>query len=115
MEKSLITTHVLDTALGKPGSGIELNVASMVNNEWRQVGSGTTNDDGRVNDLVAPHIELTKTMYKLHFELRAYFERTQREVFYPYAEVVFYFDPGAGKVHIPLVLSNYSYATYRGS
>ena len=50
---SQITTHVLDTAIGKPAQGIDLTLSRLNGDGWELLGGGTTNSDGRVADLLA--------------------------------------------------------------
>ena len=112
---SQITTHVLDTAVGKPAEGIDLSLSKWLNNEWSLLASGTTNSDGRVADLLADNITLDAGRYKVLFEIEAYFQSQQLKAFYPYAEVVFDIEGDGQHYHIPLLLSPFAYSTYRGS
>jgi 5-hydroxyisourate hydrolase len=112
---SQITTHVLDTAVGKPAQGIDLTLSKWVDNGWSLLGGGTTNSDGRVADLLADNIILEAGRYKVLFVTEAYFQNQKIKAFYPYAEVVFDIDGDGQHYHIPLLLSPFAYSTYRGS
>ena len=112
---SQITTHVLDTAIGKPAEGINLSLSQLVNGEWKQLGKGTTNTDGRVADLLADDQVLDAGRYKVIFTTEGYFQKQQVEAFYPYAEIVFDIEGDGQHYHIPLLLSPFGYSTYRGS
>src|SRR5262249_6175131 len=108
----MITTHVLDTALGRPGAGVPVTLEVQDRHGWRHLGAGTTDADGRLRTLVpadAPHAAGT---YRLRFDTASYF--AGREGFFPWVEIVFVAAEGA-HYHVPLLLSPYGYSTYRGS
>ena len=112
---SQITTHVLDTAIGKPAQGIDLTLSQLVNNKWKLLGGGTTNSDGRVGDLLDSSITLDAGRYKVLFVTEQYFQNQNISAFYPYAEIVFDIEGDGQHYHIPLLLSPFGYSTYRGS
>lgn len=112
---SQITTHVLDTAIGKPAQGIDLTLSQFVNNEWKLLGGGTTNSDGRVGNLLPDSIVLAAGRYKVLFVTEQYFQQQNVNAFYPYAEIVFDIEGDGQHYHIPLLLSPFGYSTYRGS
>ena len=108
---SLITTHVLDTALGKPGAGIPVVLYDPQDPE-REIGSGVTDEDGRIPELGPDALE--PGTYALDFATGAYFDGTGRPVFYPSVTVTFRVGEDA-HYHVPLLLSPFGYSTYRGS
>ena len=103
---SHLSTHVLDTALGKPAAGIP--VALFQNGEL--LAEGTTDADGRVATL-GPDA-LAAGGYTLLFDTAAYFG--SRPAFYPRVIVDFSIT-GPEHYHVPLLLSPFGYSTYRGS
>ena len=110
----MITTHVLDTALGKPGRDIAIDLEIAVVNPaegtaWRAVGSGRTDDDGRLKTLTPPG-PVEPGTYRIRFHTGAY-----QTGFFPVVEIQFTVIDGAQHYHVPLLLSPYSYSTYRGS
>jgi len=108
---STITTHVLDTVLGKPAAGISVRLERQQGAEWLEVGAGATDADGRCRDL-APDAE--EGVYRITFETGSYFERNGRKSIYP--EISITFNCGSeAHYHLPLLLSDNSYTTYRGS
>jgi 5-hydroxyisourate hydrolase len=112
----MITTHVLDTARGKPAAGVPVALAQCIRaNEWRSVGGGETDGDGRLRTLVPQGITLPAGMYRLVFDTYRYFEAQGIRPFYPYVIIVFETAPGEPHYHVPLLLSPYGYSTYRGS
>ena len=101
-----ITTHVLDTARGRPAAGVPVLLERAVDTGWQGVGRGTTDADGRVGDLLAVHPE--EGRYRLTFDTGAYSR------FYPEVTVTFVV-AGEEHYHVPLLLSPFGYSTYRGS
>ena len=112
---SQVTTHILDTARGSPASGVAVSLSLQVADAWQLLATGTTNDDGRVADLLPEERALTAGIYKMHFDTGAYFAANGQQGFYPWAEVVFTITDDGTHYHIPLLLSPYGYSTYRGS
>ena len=106
-----ITTHVLDTSLGTPAEGIRVKLQF----EGAVVGSGVTDADGRVRELVPDGTPLPPGVYRLTFLVGEYFTAAGREAFYPEVVVNFHVVAGAGHYHVPLLLSPFGYSTYRGS
>ena len=114
--RSPITTHVLDTALGRPAQGIQATLEiQMALNQWKEIGSGRTNEDGRVGDLLSPSHKLEKGLYRMTFNTATYFRQANVNGFYPYVHVVFEVRDITSHYHIPLLLSPFGYSTYRGS
>jgi 5-hydroxyisourate hydrolase len=109
-----LTTHVLDTARGRPAAGVPIELARLRGDGGgREVlAAATTNADGRTDaPLVAPG-ELAAGEYELVFDVAAYFGESP---FLDRVPVRFRVaDPGA-HYHVPLLVSPWSYSTYRGS
>jgi 5-hydroxyisourate hydrolase len=106
---STITTHVLDTAAGRPAAGIPVRLEFQSEGKWKRLAEAATDNDGRARHLLPEDHALAPGLYSLRFETL----RISR--FFP--EIVIHFrveDPG-GHYHIPLLLSAYGYTTYRGS
>ncbi len=112
---SHLTTHVLDTATGKPAAGIEVKLKVLVGGKsWTPIASGVTNNDGRIPNLLPDERVLEPSVYKLVFETQEYFERLGSTTFYPFVPVIFEITDQS-HYHVPLLLSPYGYSTYRGS
>ena len=112
---SPITSHVLDTALGKPAADLGLRLERQESDgSWQLLAERRTNRDGRVPDLLAEG-SLQPGRHRLTFDTGAYLIATAQPVFYPVVEVVFEVRSEADHYHIPLLLSPYGYSTYRGS
>ena len=84
---SAITTHVLDTVLGKPGAGIAVQIEKQERGEWLLLASGTTDADGRCRDL-APDAE--SGIYRLTFATGDYFARSKRTSIYTEVSITFH-------------------------
>ncbi len=108
---SAITTHALDTTLGKPASGIAVSLERLENGAWTAIAQSATDADGRCRDLAA---DATPGHYRLTFHLRDYFARQGRQSIYPEVVIAFHCD-GKAHYHLPVLLSDNSYTTYRGS
>jgi 5-hydroxyisourate hydrolase len=132
MSKSPITCHVLDSSTGKPAEGIDIRLQEFkaAQNDhspdvFRPLARGVTNADGRCLDLLPPkgseeakneHTHLrTGQTYKIVFKTKEYFDRTDRESFYPWVEISFVIKNPEEHYHIPLLISPYSFTTYRGT
>lgn len=109
---SHLTTHILDTALGRPAAGVPLILAKSSGGGWTTVGRGTTDLDGRCKTLLKG--PLKKGTYRLTFGVASYFKRTRQTGFYPSISIVFAVRD-ARHHHVPLLLSPWGYSTYRGS
>ena len=111
-----ISTHVLDTARGVPATGIDVILECMTaGDSWHEVGRGTTNDDGRVADIAGPDRTIDPGTYRMSFATEPYLDRTAGGGFYPRVRIEFVIAAGEAHYHVPLLLSPWGYATYRGS
>lgn len=110
----MISTHVLDTARGRPAAGIAVTLSRRdLEGAWAVVGKGVTDADGRVRELSASPIETGD--YRLEFSTAAYFKAVGAAIFYPQVSVVFSVVEAGTPHHIPLLLSPFGYSTYRGT
>jgi 5-hydroxyisourate hydrolase len=113
---SAITTHVLDTARGKPAQGVPVRLSVRISaGEWETIGQGATDADGRLKNLLAPDAPLVEGVYRLTFDVAAYFAAQAVESFYEEVSIVFKVKDATQHYHVPLLLSPYGYSTYRGS
>lgn len=108
---STLSTHVLDTALGKPAAGIRVTLhrGEML------LGEGVTDADGRVRDLQAGAGDLQPGEYRLRFETETYLGKSGRDGFYREITIAFVVGASDEHYHVPLLLSPFGYSTYRGS
>jgi 5-hydroxyisourate hydrolase len=122
---SALSTHVLDTVKGEPARGV---LVRLLDAGGREVGRGVTDADGRISDFgigsgddagAGPGTGagpggggLAAGVYRLVFETEGY---VGEGAFFPEVVVTFRADGRRPKYHVPLLLSSYSYSTYRGS
>ncbi len=112
---SQLTTHILDTSVGKPAAGVNIRLEkSDEGNAWSILAAGITNTDGRVSDLLKTDTILEPGHYKLIFDTAAYFEKQKIKCFYPSVEIIFEISDSS-HYHVPLLLNPFGYSTYRGS
>lgn len=115
-ERSPITTHVLDLVEGRPAAGIAVVLEQEgANAQWKAIGKGDTDTDGRVEGLLPPASRLVPGNYRLQFSVRSYFERQKAQSFYPKVSIEFEVRKADEHYHVPLLLSRHGYSTYRGS
>jgi len=110
----MISTHVLDTALGAPARALTVRLELLeASGTWRTLATSVTDDDGRVSALADP-APLQGRTCRLCFETGAYLESGGRPVFFPQVEIAFVVG-SEPRYHVPLLLSPFGYSTYRGS
>lgn len=110
-----ITTHVLDTARGRPAAGVGVTLEAKGVGGWAAIARGRTDADGRLRDLLPPDFALGAGDYRLTFDAGGYFAAQGAEAFYTEVSVAFVVRDPAAHYHVPLLLSPYGYTTYRGS
>lgn len=114
LKLSQITTHVLDTTIGKPGQNITIKMQQKIAGNWQTIAQGVTNKDGRIADLLPPNRNLAIGNYKMVFETANYFTSIAVKGFYPEVAIQFtIFDDT--HYHVPLLINPFGYSTYRGS
>ncbi len=104
-----VSTHVLDTVTGRPAAGVAVTLEVVDEGSTETLASTSTDDDGRVADLLGGN-RLRTGVYRLIFNTAAYGNQ-----FYPEVSIVFRVSDADQHHHIPLLLSEYGYSTYRGS
>ncbi len=101
-----VSTHVLDTVLGRPAVGIAVVLMDLAG---QVLARHATDDGGRVADLAGP---LAAGTYRLRFDTGEYFAG---DTFFPEVTVAFTVRESESHHHVPLLVSPYAYSTYRGS
>jgi 5-hydroxyisourate hydrolase len=110
----MITTHVLDTAAGRPGAAIAIELERAEPGGWQLVGHGATDGDGRLRTLTPPGPVAAGT-YRLRFHTGPYLAAHHGGGFFPAVEIQFVVSDGEQHYHVPLLVSPFGYSTYRGS
>ena len=111
----MISTHILDTALGRPAGGVPVLLERVHEGGAAEVMRAVTDGDGRVRELAPSGGSLVAGTYRLTFDTEAYFSAQGVEGFYPLVTVLFTLRDPAQHHHVPLLLSPFGYSTYRGS
>lgn len=111
---SKITSHVLDTSMGKPARGISTRLEKLIDDVWTEIGSSETDADGRINNLIAKD-SVEPGIYRIRFDTGSYFSQTGQSGFYPMVCIEFQVIDADQHYHIPLLLNPFGYSTYRGS
>ncbi|MFF9508666.1 hydroxyisourate hydrolase [Streptomyces sp. NPDC014724] len=121
-----VSTHILDTSVGRPAEGVAITLAARSGREaeWVTLGGSATDADGRCKDL--PALPEGTTHVRLDFEVATYFSKKQAEAqqdaprvrdsgaFFPEVAITFAVEPGE-HYHVPLLLNPFGYSVYRGS
>ena len=111
-----LTTHVLDTAHGRPAAGVEIELAHFADGRRKVLASVVTNADGRTDAPLIARGELRAGEYELVFAIGDYFRGESHDP--PFLELVpvrFGVAHPSAHYHVPLLVSPWSYSTYRGS
>lgn len=110
-----LTTHVLDTARGRPAAGMALELFRMEGSERRHLKTTTTNDDGRTDEPLLGRDEFAAGTYEIVFHVGAYFGEGDDPPFLDHVPVRFGVSDPEAHYHVPLLTSPWAYSTYRGS
>ncbi|KAG2176595.1 hypothetical protein INT44_007259 [Umbelopsis vinacea] len=115
--KSPVTCHVLIASTGIPGKNVAVKIEQLdqATADFKVLSTSQTNDDGRCPTLLPANHQIEKGIYRVTFETKSYFESQGQACFYPYVQIVFELANPEQHYHIPLLISPYSYTTYRGS
>ena len=118
-EKGRLTTHVLDTARGRPASGVRIELYREDADGRRRLGEAATNADGRCEAPLLSAAAFEAGCYELVFHVGAYFRAQEIALptppFLDQVPVRFGMAEAGGHYHVPLLISPYGYSTYRGS
>ena len=114
-----LTTHVLDTARGRPAAGLRIDLSTVdPDGRARLLATAITNADGRPDGPLLAGDAMRAGRYELAFHVGAYFRRAETAGESPFLDVVpvrFDIADARGHYHVPLLVSPWSYTTYRGS
>jgi 5-hydroxyisourate hydrolase len=114
-----LTTHVLDTAGGKPAAGMKIELSVLEGSDWKVLKELRTNADGRTDAPLLEGAALRKGRYRLLFDVSAYYAALGMDLADPpfLERVPLCFGVGDAEAHnhVPLLCSPWAYSTYRGS
>ena len=113
-----LSTHVLDVYSGKPGSGIKVDLYHIQNNKREKLNSVILNNDGRADKPLIEGSNFKEGKYELVFFVGDYFKKITEVPKIPFLDdviVKFGISNAKEHYHVPLLVSPWSYSTYRGS
>jgi 5-hydroxyisourate hydrolase len=115
-ENGYLSTHVLDTSLGKGANGVEVKLFRYGGTQWRLIDTQQTDENGRIKRFTNVDLGGGNSFgkYKLEFSTEKYYHSLNKKSFYPIVNIEFYVDDNT-HYHVPITLTQYGYATYRGS
>ncbi|ECI5745797.1 hydroxyisourate hydrolase [Salmonella enterica subsp. enterica] len=113
--KNPISVHVLNLKTGVPFEGVTVLLEKKNGNAWVKLNSAVTSQDGRINALYPAGEEIQPGDYRVTFETGEYYARQHEETFFPEIPVIIHVPKAGEHYHVPLLLSQYGYSTYRGS
>jgi 5-hydroxyisourate hydrolase len=114
----LLTTHVLDTANGKPAAGMSVELFAVDDENRTSIKSVRTNADGRTDEPLLLQEELAIGLYEIVFDVAGYFARDtdlREPPFLGHVPIRFGIADPEAHYHVPLLVSPWSYSTYRGN
>ena len=109
-----ISTHVLDTSLGRPAANVPVVLDRADGQHWLTCASCVTDADGRCPQLLAVD-KVHSGRFRLTFATAAYFAALHQPTLYPEVSITFNVAADRSSYHIPLLLNPFGYTTYRGS
>jgi 5-hydroxyisourate hydrolase len=109
-----ISTHILDTAKGRPAARVGVTLERLDLDAWLVCATSETDGDGRCRGLLAVE-KVLAGRYRLTFATGEYFARDGGHTIFPEVTITFEVAEDGGSYHIPLLLSGFGYSTYRGS
>jgi 5-hydroxyisourate hydrolase len=119
MSGGRLSTHVLDTALGKPAAGVRIMLYRVSGNSHKKLKEVVTNSDGRTDAPLLAGAELKEGQYELVFCAGEYLQASgqagEGTPFLDEIPIRFGVADSAGHYHVPLLISPFAYSTYRGS
>ena len=110
-----LTTNVLDTTSGVPAAGMSLELFTLEGEERKLLKSVVTNADGRTDGPLLTEDEFAVGVYEIIFHVAGYFSEGANQPFLGRVPVRFGISDPGSHYHVPLLVSPYSYSTYRGS
>ena len=113
--KYQLSSHILDISTGKPAPDVKIALSKQEGNgSWTPVEEKTTDSNGRIKDFLKQGGKSNAGIYKLTYYVSPYFKKLGHKTFYPFIEVVFELTDNE-HYHVPITLSPFGYATYRGN
>ncbi|WP_205438592.1 hydroxyisourate hydrolase [Edwardsiella tarda] len=113
--KNPISVHVLNLQTGVPSEGVSVILDKKEGDKWVKLNSAVTSQDGRINALYPVGKDIEPGDYRVIFETGKYYANHNEDTFFPEIPVIIHVKKTGEHYHVPLLLSQYGYSTYRGS
>lgn len=110
-----LSVHILNQQTGLPSPDVTVTLEKQQHNSWTTLASAKTDPDGRIKSLYPQEQDMQPGVYKVTFKTSEYFRSQKLDSFFPEIPVQFTVTRTNEKLHIPLLLSQYGYSTYKGS
>jgi len=110
-----LSVHILNQQTGLPSQGVVVELDKQESSSWKHLATSKTDTGGRIKSLFPDTGDMEPGIYKVTFKVGDYFKANNQETFFPSVPVIFNVTKTNQKLHIPLLLSQYGYSTYRGS
>ena len=111
--KSPITTHILDLGAGRPAAGVAVTLNKVLGGKETLIAEGVTDDDGRIMHWFDAPLDMGH--HRLTFATGNWYQERGLETFFPEVSLDFYVADTDAHYHVPLLLNQWGYSTYRGS
>lgn len=110
-----LSVHILNQQTGIPSKDVAVTLEKQQSTGWAMLAQGKTDNDGRIKSLYPEDQDMQPGVYRVTFKTGDYFNSEKLSSFFPEVPVLFTVTKTNEKLHIPLLLSQYGYSTYKGS
>ncbi len=110
-----LSVHILNQQTGIPSRDVDVTLEKQQPTGWDMLAKGKTDNDGRIKSLYPEDNDMQPGVYRVTFKTGDYFKSEKLSSFFPEVPVLFTVTKTNEKLHIPLLLSQYGYSTYKGS
>lgn len=110
-----LSVHVLNLVDGLPSPEVVVTLEKLDGEKWTLMNTGVTNAQGRIGALYPARTAIAAGTYRVTFKTGKWFAERRTKTFFPEIPVIFSADGSVPHYHIPLLLSQYGYSTYRGN
>lgn len=110
-----LSVHILNQQTGVPSKNVDVTLEKQQASGWNMLAKAKTDDDGRIKSLYPAEQDMQPGVYRVTFKTGDYFKSEKLATFFPEVPVLFTVTRKNEKLHIPLLLSQYGYSTYKGS
>lgn len=110
-----LSVHILNQQTGVPSPNVAVTLEKQQQGQWTTLANGKTDNNGRIKSLYPQDKDMAPGIYRVTFKTGDYFSQQQQKTFFPEIPVLFSVSSTNEKLHIPLLLSQYGYSTYRGN